>query len=102
MRLSFAQPASRDLDEIFDHVARDNPGAALGILDAVETVARRLIAFPEMGRVGRWPGTREAVVPNLPYVLIYESDGRSVTIIAVLHGARDLPGALEGRTPEEP
>jgi toxin ParE1/3/4 len=101
MRVRYAAAARRDLSEVVDYIAAANPRAADATERAILAVAKRLGDFPSFGPVGRWPGTREAVVPNLPYVLIYEVDGQAVTIVAVLHGARDVARALESRTPEE-
>ena len=49
-----------------------------------------------MGRAGRDEGTREWVVPRLPYIVIYEADeeGAEVIVIAVFHGAQDLEARL--------
>ncbi len=38
---------------------------------------------------GRAWGTREVVVPNFPYVIIYTHDDTAVDIIAVFHGRQD-------------
>ena len=44
---------------------------------------------PELGRSGRWPRTRELVVP--PYVVVYQQDEAAVDILAVHHSARRWP-----------
>jgi len=45
--------------------------------------------FPESGRPGNAPPTREIVVPGLPYIVVYAVAGTDVEIIAVFHAARD-------------
>ncbi len=102
MRLFVSRPARADLDAIFDWIAFDNRQAATATLRAIETVAYRLVTFPGLGRAGTLDNTREAVVPSLPYVIVYAVDEEleRVTILAVLHGARDLPGAIAGRNAE--
>jgi len=47
--------------------------------------------FPERGRTGRVPGTRELVVPRTPFVIPYRVMGREVHVLAVLHGKRAWP-----------
>ncbi|UZE51346.1 type II toxin-antitoxin system RelE/ParE family toxin [Rhodopseudomonas sp. P2A-2r] len=44
-----------------------------------------------MGHPGRFPGTREWVVPRLPYVLVYEIDQKRdrIVIAAIFHTAQD-------------
>ena len=45
-----------------------------------------------MYRVWRVPGTREMVVGS-NYVVVYAEDARAVTILRVLHAARQWPPA---------
>lgn len=102
MRLVVSRTARADLDAIFDWIAFDNRRAATGTLRAIETVAYRLTTFPGLGRAGTLANTREAIVPGSPYVIVYAVDEtlERVTILAVLHGARDFPGAVAGRNAE--
>jgi toxin ParE1/3/4 len=97
MRLVFADPAERDLDSIIDYIALDNPSAAEKVYRAIVAAAEGLINFPEMGRSGRLPGTREFSLSSLPYLIVYEVGADVVTILAVFHGARDLARALVER-----
>jgi toxin ParE1/3/4 len=97
MRLVFAEPAGRDLDSIIDYIALDNPRPAEKVYRAIRTAAERLSRFPEMGRPGRLPGTREFPVSSLPYLLVYEVGAEVLTILAVFHTARDLARALAER-----
>ena len=100
MRLVFTEPAERDLDSIIDYIALDNPSAAEQVDRAIVATARRLTEFPEIGRTGRLPGTREFSVSSLPYLIVYEVGADVVTILAVFHTARDLARALAERKSE--
>ncbi len=97
MRLVFADPAARDLEDIIDYIAIDNPTAAESVYRGVMGTAQNLTDFPDIGRVGRLPGTREFPLPGLPYIVVYQVDADTVTILAVFHGARDLARALKER-----
>ena len=44
--------------------------------------------FPASGRLGQVPGTREVVVPGLPYVVVYTHDETRVDVVAIFHGAQ--------------
>jgi len=99
-RLFFTEPAERDLTDIIDYIALDSRTAAEGVYRAIVAAAERLRTFPDMGRSGRMPGTREWPVSALPYVIVYEVGGEVVTIVAVFHAARDLPQALAERRSE--
>ena len=100
IRLVFSEPAEYDLDNIAAFIATNDPAVALRVLSAINTAALRLAEFPGIGRPGRLPGTREFPVTSLPYLIIYEVLGETLTVFAVLHGARDLPRALAARRDE--
>ena len=53
--------------------------------------ANSLDRMPARGRVGRIPGTRELVVPGLPYIVHYEVADTAVQILHIFHGARNSP-----------
>ncbi|MBX3484913.1 type II toxin-antitoxin system RelE/ParE family toxin [Phenylobacterium sp.] len=96
-RVVFAEPAARDLEDIIDHIALDNPVAAERVYRAIVEASRRLARFPDLGRPGRFSGMRELSVTRLPYLIAYEADRRTVTILAVFHTSRDLARALAER-----
>jgi len=50
-----------------------------------------LADHPGIGRPGRVDGTRELVIPGLPYVIAYLHRGDTVTVLRVLHGAMRWP-----------
>jgi len=97
MRLVFSSPAAQDLEAIIDYIAEDNPAAAVKVADAIQAAAERLLTFPDMGRVGRLPDTRELVVADLPYMIVYQVKPDAVVVLAVFRGARDLARALSER-----
>jgi toxin ParE1/3/4 len=81
-----------DLLAIVDYISDDNPNAAQRLKDEIETKAARLIERPKLYRPGRVAGTREMMVrPN--YVVIYVETEQAVTILRVLHAARQWPPA---------
>ena len=75
----------------------DSPSAAEAVFRALVAATEQLGDFPWIGHPGRLPQTRELSVVSLPYVIAYEVDGETVTILAVFHGARDLARALRER-----
>jgi toxin ParE1/3/4 len=66
--LVIADPATRDLEAIVDHISLDNPDAAEGIYWGIVEAARKLPQFPALGRPSRYPETRELSVSGLPYL----------------------------------
>jgi len=42
-------------------------------------------------RVGRIDGTREAVVPRTPFIVVYRVSEKTVDILGIWHAAREWP-----------
>lgn len=82
--------ARADLLAILDHVASDNPDAALSLVEDIEERTRALSDHPRMGRQGRVSGTRELVV-HANYVVVYTDRAEGPTVLRVLHAARLWP-----------
>ena len=82
--------AQGDLLGIIDYISDDNPQAAQRLKDEVVRKVARLAEQPKLYRLGREQGTREMTVqPN--YVIIYREQDAKVTILRVLHAARQWP-----------
>ena len=70
------------------------------VAQKIRDAARDLRQFPMMGRIIpelNDPAVRDRIIYN--YRLIYRVDGEHLTVIAVIHGARDLITALQDRLP---
>jgi len=91
MPIQWTQRARRQILAIIDVVLADNPAAAERVYDAIMDSVARLVMFPEMGRRGRVPGTRELVIASQPYIVAYRIRGQTIHILAVLHGAQKWP-----------
>lgn len=93
MNVVFDERAVADLEGIYAWIAQDSPAAARTVVARVLSSIERLGVFPDLGRLGRAGGTREWVVPRLPYIVVYEThpDRGELTVIAVFHGARSRP-----------
>jgi toxin ParE1/3/4 len=92
MKLRIRASARADLDRIYDWISQDSPSnAALVIERILDAMDKAILQFPSMGRKGQVAGTREWMVQNSPYLIIYEIDAESevVLILSIIHGARD-------------
>ncbi len=92
MKLSVRGEALADLNGIFDYIARESPQAARSVTRRIwHAIQNTVKSFPMIGRAGRAEGTREYLVPRLPYIVVYEVEAERdlVTILAVFHGAQD-------------
>ncbi|MBV8198995.1 MAG: type II toxin-antitoxin system RelE/ParE family toxin [Acidobacteria bacterium] len=87
-----------------DYIANDSPGYAASFIQRIREQARSLDEFAMRGRVVPEIGdhrVRELLIGN--YRLIFEIHERTVYILGVIHGARDLAALwkLEGRSDME-
>jgi len=90
-RVTLTQSAQADLLEAWLFIAEENPLAADRVLDAIEREANTLLLQPLMGRarpeladgVRTWP-------TSTPYILFYLADDAGITVVRVLHRARDV------------
>jgi plasmid stabilization system protein ParE len=90
----WAPTAVGHLTALRAYIARESPGAAQQIASLLLAAAEHLAEFPETGRHGRLPGTREWVVPRTPYVIPYRLQGGRLEILGVFHGRQRWPERL--------
>lgn len=89
--------AVSDRKAISKYIAKENPAAAIKLVDAIMQKAEQLDAHPQQGRPGRVPGTLELVVhPN--YVLVYQLAGERVEVVRLLHARKSWPPVDDGAT----
>jgi toxin ParE1/3/4 len=69
MRLRFTQRSRRHLDAIAEYIAERNPDATRRVGERIREVAALISEFPYIGHEGALAGTREVVVPSLPYII---------------------------------
>jgi len=84
-------PALRDLEEVGDYIARDNPAAADRVVTSILDQVESLTTHPHIGRPGRVSETRKLAIADTPYIVPYRVRGDDVQVLAVLHGARRWP-----------
>ncbi|MBF0374971.1 MAG: type II toxin-antitoxin system RelE/ParE family toxin [Alphaproteobacteria bacterium] len=90
----YTRGATRDLDAIGDYVARENPHAARRLLGSMRRKCRMIAETPNIGRLRDEFGEAIRCVPNGSYLIFYRPTGAGITIIRILHGARDLGEAF--------
>lgn len=95
MNFRWSPQALADLENLFAYIATDSPTAARRVVTTIVTLAEeQLSRFPHSGRHGRVPGTRELVIPRLPYIVPYRVNEADVDILGVYHAARRWPDKL--------
>jgi toxin ParE1/3/4 len=91
MQIVWTSAAVIDLKQISDYIFEKNPRLAATTIRRILESASELKLFPRRGRTGRKEGTRELVLTQLPYLVVYQVGEQSVTVLRVLHGARKWP-----------
>jgi toxin ParE1/3/4 len=90
-RVVWTAAARRDLEAAADYIAADSARYAAAFVGEVRDAASSLAHFSPRGRVvpefGN-PSLRELLVRN--YRLIYRVTAEAASVIAFVHGARDL------------
>jgi addiction module RelE/StbE family toxin len=69
--IRWSPEAAADLEQIFSFIASDKPKAAEGVVNRIYAGIEALLDFPNRGRTGRAPGSRELPLTPLPYVVVY-------------------------------
>ena len=91
MKPVWTRAAVRDLTQIREYIARENPGAAREIALKIVDASERIIQFPEVGRIGRVKGTRELIVAGTQYLIVYRIKKKAVHFARVRHGSQQWP-----------
>ncbi len=90
-RLTWTEPALRDLETFAEYIALDKPEGARAFVRKVFRAEERLAAFPKSGRIPpEIPHLpyREVIVP--PCRVLYRIDHKTVLIIHVMRGEEEL------------
>lgn len=93
MKVRWTPEAERDRDDIWEYIANDNALAAVSMDELFSDAAAKLADYPFMGRAGQISGTRE-LIPHESYRLVYEVDGKTVWVLALINAARQWPPAI--------
>jgi toxin ParE1/3/4 len=89
-QLQISPAAEADLAEIWGYIAVDAPKAATAFVMQIEDKFTPLLEFPGIGtnRDELAPGLR--ALPYKTHVIYYTFTDDDVTIVRVVHGARDV------------
>jgi addiction module RelE/StbE family toxin len=92
LKIRFTPESVEDLRSIHVYVAHFDERAADKIIARIDTAISFLGEFPEMGREGRIPDTRELVVPDTNYIVVYSiPSALDVFILTIVHGREQFP-----------
>ena len=90
MRVYWTSAAEQDRADIIDYIGQENLLAAIRMDELFAEAAEGLAAHAHLGKAGRVPGTCE-LIPHESYRHLYEVQGDTVWILALVHMARMWP-----------
>lgn len=93
MILIWSRKAERQLLTLKEYISRDKPGAAKKTAQKIINIAENLLDQPGLGYPGRYPNTREIIVPfsRESYTLVYRVKNNSIEIAAIFSGSQKWP-----------
>jgi len=95
MKLRVTPQARRHLEAIAEYLTERSPAASRSVGQRIRETMQLLTDFPMIGHGGSLQGTRELVVPGLPYIIVHRVEstgGDTVVILGIYHGAQRRPG----------
>jgi addiction module RelE/StbE family toxin len=96
--VEWAQPASKDLENIIDYISQDNVDTAITIFQKIKSKCSALNQFPDRGRIVpelKAYGIlsyRELIIS--PWRVIYRTSNQKVYVLAVLDSRRSTDDIL--------
>jgi len=94
LRIRWLQRALLDLEEIEAYIAANSPDVAANVVVKIIKKVSLLGKQQGIGRAGRVPGTKELVVPGLPYIVPYRVKDEVIQVLRVYHTSRKWPKRL--------
>ena len=91
MKILWTEPAVEDLRELHEYIARDSEVYASRFVERIISAADKLGNHSRLGRIV--PEAADEHIRELiyrTYRIIYRVSTHHVSILAVIHGARDL------------
>lgn len=91
--LEWTEHAAEDLEGIVDYLFGETLpfDAVEGYVQRIYKAPEHLAALPGAGKPGRVQGTREWLVKDTPYALIYRVLPDRIQILRVMHSRRQFP-----------
>jgi len=96
--VEWAQPASKDLENIIDYISQDNVDTAITIFEKIKSKCNTLNQFPDRGRIVpelKAYGIlsyRELIIS--PWRVVYRTSEQKVYVLAVIDSRRNIEDIL--------
>ena len=95
-RFVFTEEAETQLLKILGYLADESESAAVRVRDAIYDSVGKLAERPGIGHTRQDLTDRPVKFWSVySYLIVYDSESRPLTIVAILHGARDVEQLLK-------
>ena len=94
MRIQWTKSAKRNLNQVEEYIAQNNPLAAINMVFKIVKSVESLADHAGIGRVGKIFDTRELIISGTPYIVPYRIKEGHIEILRVLHSAMQWPDCL--------
>ncbi len=92
MKVYWTDTAQRHLDAIYGYIARDSPVYAKRVVDRLTGRSEQIGEFPLSGRiVPEYQMNQIREVIECSYRIIYYIKADQIDVLAVIHGAQEIP-----------
>ena len=88
MNLEWTKQAQKSLFEETEYIRKENPKIAFDVITHIQETTDLLIENPQMGRTGRFHGTRELVITKYPFIAWYRIQKDLVEILQIRHTSK--------------
>lgn len=95
-QIIWTEPALDDLRAIVEFIARDSQAYAARLAQRIVEAPKRLEVLPRIGsRVPEFDRDDLRELSVRPYRILYAIRGETCSVVAVIHGSRDLPALID-------
>jgi toxin ParE1/3/4 len=91
MKIKISPKAAQDIDAIYNYIKSQNQIAAPQVIRNIKETFFYIEKYPNIGRKGRLPETREYIMPSLPYFIAYRVTSKNLEILRIYHTSRLYP-----------
>lgn len=101
IRAGLSRATQTDIDAILDYyISHAGDEVALGFIAAWQAALRRIEENPDIGskrlaKPGQMENLRVWPIRGFPHLVLYRRGDTDLTILRVLHAARDIPRSLQ-------
>jgi toxin ParE1/3/4 len=88
MKVNWSAASVRHLHKVVEYLRPETVGGTITTRRRILETVRVVGQMPYSGRTGRIEGTREAVVPRSPHIVVYRVSEQAVEVLGIWDGAR--------------